>query len=146
MTECVLCDWVYDPFGAPLAAYLPGGWFPLRWYPDGPGPVWANETINPESTARVACVAHWATDHPEQLELALGEPFEMRMLGTPPGSPPVDTVIGIDLAKNGEATVVKAHKVWVAPVDSDISDVPAWTDVGSLITPLEFRFKHGFEE
>jgi len=147
MTECVLCeDWTMDWTAAPLAAFLIGAWFPLRWYPDGPGPVWANAAISPEITAEVACVAHWATAHPEQLELALGEPFELRMLGTSPGSPPVDTAIGVDLGSDN-VTVVKAHKIWVAPVQPEGTPKPdVWFDAGSLITPLEFRFQLGYEE
>jgi hypothetical protein len=143
MTECVLCDWTIDWQAPPLAAYLIGAAFPLRWYPDGPGPVWASEVVTPESTARVAVVAHWAEAHPEQLELALGEPFEVR----PMGPPPVDTVFGVDLGSDS-MTVVKAHKIWIAPLPppGEPVDGDVWVDIGGLVSPLEFRYSIGYDE
>jgi hypothetical protein len=70
--QCVLCNWKIDWLAPPIAAYLPGDRFPLTWYPDGPHQVFLSDPITPESVWRVACVAHWAKDHPEQLKMALG--------------------------------------------------------------------------
>jgi len=141
VSECVLCDWTYDPFAAPLAAFLIDGAFPLRWYPDGPGPVWASASVA-DTVADVATVAHWAHAHPEQLELALGEPFEVRPLGS---TPPVDTpFLGVDIVGD-KVTVVKASKVFIAKAFGVPGEM-VWTEVGSVMEPLEFRYKLGYDE
>jgi hypothetical protein len=74
--ECVLCDWVYDPYEAPRFVYRSGGSLPLRWTDTGPTEVRVSDSIT-ETIKFVALMAHWARDHPQQLQGALDGPFEV---------------------------------------------------------------------
>src|SRR3954469_2886697 len=57
--ECVLCDWVYDPYEAPRFVYRSGGSLPLRWTDTGPTEVRVSDSIT-ETIKFVALMAHWA--------------------------------------------------------------------------------------
>ena len=123
MTDCVLCDWTFDPFGEPIAVYLPDAPWPVRWYPDGPAPAAGSDGIA-ETIGEVAVVAHWAVEHELHLRLALGRrDWKLRPVGW---YPPVDTTYAVDLApsgkQGGKTTVVKATKVWIAKAFG----VPQW--------------------
>lgn len=74
MNECVLCDWVFDPLGAPIVVRLTEGvGTPLRWPADELAPrecTWADGIA--ETILEVALVSHWAQVHPALLTGALG--------------------------------------------------------------------------
>lgn len=70
--ECVLCDWVFDPFAAPLAVYRPGGRFPLRWTPEGITEVHLTDLVA-ETAPSVALVYHWHEAHRLQLFQIFGD-------------------------------------------------------------------------
>lgn len=76
MSDCVLCDWEFSSFASMMCTYRRRDTTPLHWTADGPRPVALFDYIV-ETAKAVATVTHWAQAHPTQLELALGEPFEL---------------------------------------------------------------------
>jgi hypothetical protein len=72
--ECVLGDWVFDPFATPLAVYPARGvrLLPIGWTGDVPAQVhWADGLA--ETMPGVALVYHWSQAHPDLLESLIGE-------------------------------------------------------------------------
>lgn len=86
MSACVLCDWEYDPFGAPVAAYgPPESLIPLRWDGLTVRTCWLIEGLA-ETMADVALAAHWAREHTAQLRGLVDTSVELRVLGAGPGA------------------------------------------------------------